>query len=78
MERAKRPYEGSDAYEAGKKDAIKDLYDKLVKLDECFIITKDDIIGSDSSIFGKLPSIFIFLVISDMFISFFKNTPSIF
>lgn len=44
MERAKRPYEGSDAYEAGKKDAIKDLYDKLVKLDECFIITKDDII----------------------------------
>lgn len=44
MERAKRPYEGSDAYEAGKKDAIKDLYDKLVKLNECFIITKDDII----------------------------------
>lgn len=44
MERAKRPYEGSDAYEAGKKDAIKDLYNKLVKLDECFIITKDDII----------------------------------
>lgn len=44
MVRAKRPYEGSDAYEAGKKDAIKDLYDKLVKLDECFIITKDDII----------------------------------
>lgn len=44
MERAKRPYEGSDAYEAGKKDAIKDLYDKLVKLDKCLIITKDDII----------------------------------
>ena len=44
MERAKRPYEGIKAYEVGKKDAIKDLYDKLVKLDKCFIITKDDII----------------------------------
>lgn len=44
VKRAKRPYEGIKAYEVGKKDAIKDLYDKLVKLDECFIITKDDII----------------------------------
>ena len=53
MERAKRPYEGMEAYEAGRKDAIKDLYDELVKMDECLIInikmnecrmfTKDDI-----------------------------------
>ena len=43
MERAKRPYEGMEAYEAGKRDAIKDLYDELVKMDECLIINKDDI-----------------------------------
>ena len=43
MERAKRPYEGMEAYEAGRKDAIKDLYDELVKMDECLIINKDDI-----------------------------------
>ena len=43
MERAKRPYEGTDAYEAGRRDAIKDLYDELVKMDECLIINKDDI-----------------------------------
>ena len=43
MERAKRPYEGMEAYEAGRKDAIKDLYDELVRVDECFIINKDDI-----------------------------------
>ena len=53
MERAKRPYEGMEAYEAGRRDAIKDLYDELVKMDECLIInikmnecwmfTKDDI-----------------------------------
>ena len=53
MERAKRPYEGMEAYKAGKRDAIKDLYDELVKMDECLIInikmnecrmfTKDDI-----------------------------------
>lgn len=53
MERAKRPYEGTDAYEAGRRDAIKDLYDELENMDECFIInikmnkcwlsTKDDI-----------------------------------
>ena len=43
MERAKRPYEGMEAYEAGRKDAIKDLYDELVRVDECLIINKDDI-----------------------------------
>ena len=43
MERAKRPYEGMEAYKAGRKDAIKDLYDELVKMDECLIINKDDI-----------------------------------
>ena len=53
MERAKRPYEGMEAYEAGRRDAIKDLYDELENMDECFIInikmnkcwlsTKDDI-----------------------------------
>ena len=43
MGRAKRPYEGMEAYEAGRKDAIKDLYEELVKMDECLIINKDDI-----------------------------------
>ena len=43
MDRAKRPYEGTDAYEAGRKDAIKDLYEELVKMDGCLIINKDDI-----------------------------------
>lgn len=43
MKRAKRPYEGMEAYEAGRRDAIKDLYDELVKMDECLIINKDDI-----------------------------------
>ena len=43
MGRAKRPYEGMEAYEAGRKDAVKDLYDELVKMDECLIINKDDI-----------------------------------
>ena len=43
MGRAKRPYEGMEAYEAGRRDAIKDLYDELVKMDECLIINKDDI-----------------------------------
>ena len=43
MGRAKRPYEGMEAYEAGRKDAIKDLYDELVKMDECLILNKDDI-----------------------------------
>ena len=43
MERAKRPYEGMEAYESGRRDAIKDLYDELVRVDECLIINKDDI-----------------------------------
>ena len=43
MERAKRPYEGMEAYEAGRRDAIKDLYDELAKMDKCLIINKDDI-----------------------------------
>ena len=43
MDRAKRPYEGIEAYEAGRRDAIKDLYDELVRVDECLIINKDDI-----------------------------------
>ena len=43
MGRAKRPYEGTDAYEAGRRDAIKDLYDELENMDECFIINKGDI-----------------------------------
>ena len=43
MGRAKRPYEGMEAYEAGRRDAIKDLYDELVKMDRCLIINKDDI-----------------------------------
>ena len=43
MERAKRPYEGMEAYEAGRRDAIRDLYDELVRVDECLIINKDDI-----------------------------------
>ena len=43
MDRAKRPYEGMDAYEAGRKDAIKDLYEELAKMGECLIISTDDI-----------------------------------
>lgn len=43
MERAKRPYEGMEAYEAGRKDAIKDLYDELIRMDECLILSTDDI-----------------------------------
>ena len=43
MKRAKRPYEGMEAYEAGRRDAIKDLYDELTRMDECLIINKDDI-----------------------------------
>lgn len=43
MEKAKRPYEGMEAYEAGRKDAIRDLYDELVRVDKCLIINKDDI-----------------------------------
>ena len=43
MERAKRPYEGMEAYEAGRKDAIKDLYEELEKMGECLILSTDDI-----------------------------------
>ena len=43
MDRAKRPYEGMEAYEAGRKDAIKDLYDELAKMGECLILSTDDI-----------------------------------
>ena len=43
MKRAKRPYEGMEAYEAGRKDAIKDLYNDLEKMGECLILSTDDI-----------------------------------
>ena len=43
MERAKRPYEGMEAYEAGRRDAIKDLYDELARRGECLILSTDDI-----------------------------------
>ena len=32
-----------EAYEAGRRDAIRDLYDELVRVDECLIINKKDI-----------------------------------
>ena len=43
MDRAKRPYEGTDAYEAGRKDAIKDLYEEITRMGECLILSIDDI-----------------------------------
>lgn len=43
MERAKRPYEGMEAYEAGRRDAIKDLYEEITKMGECLILSTDDI-----------------------------------
>ena len=43
MDRAKRPYEGMEAYEAGRKDAIKDLYNDLEKMGECLMLSTDDI-----------------------------------
>lgn len=43
MDRAKRPYEGIEAYEAGRRDAIKDLYEELIRMNECLITNKDDI-----------------------------------
>ena len=43
MDRAKRPYEGMEAYEAGRRDAIKDLYNGLEKMGECLILSTDDI-----------------------------------
>ena len=32
-----------EAYEAGRKDAIKDLYDELARMGECLIFSTDDI-----------------------------------
>ena len=43
MKRAKRPYEGMEAYEAGRRDAIKDLYDEITRMGECLILSTDDI-----------------------------------
>ena len=43
MKRAKRPYEGMEAYEAGRRDAIEDLYEELEKMGECLILSTDDI-----------------------------------
>ena len=43
MERAKRPYEVMEAYEAGRRDAIKDLYDEITRMGECLILSTDDI-----------------------------------
>ena len=43
MKRAKRPYEGMEAYEAGGRDAIKDLYEEITKMGECLILSTDDI-----------------------------------
>ena len=43
MKRAKRPYEGMEAYEAGRRDAIRDLYDEITRMDECLILSTDDI-----------------------------------
>ena len=43
MDRAKRPYEGMEAYEAGRRDAIEDLYDEITRMGECLILSTDDI-----------------------------------
>ena len=43
MGRGKRPYEGIEAYEACRKDAVKDLYEELEKMGECLILSTDDI-----------------------------------
>ena len=43
MDRAKRPYEGMEAYEAGRGDALKDLYDEITRMGECLILSTDDI-----------------------------------
>ena len=44
MDRAKRPYEGTDAYEAGRKDAIKDLYEELTEIDR-YLFDKASVIA---------------------------------
>lgn len=43
MTRAKRPYEGTDAYNAGYADALKDLYDTLITMHQCIIMSKENI-----------------------------------
>ena len=43
MKRAKRPYEGMEAYEAGRRDAIEDLYEEITRMGECLILSIDDI-----------------------------------
>ena len=43
MDRAKRPYEGMEAYESGRKDAIRDLYDEITRMGKCLILSTDDI-----------------------------------
>ena len=42
MKRAKRPYEGMEAYEAGRRDAIRYLYDEITRMGECLILSTDD------------------------------------
>ena len=44
MGRAKRPYEGMEAYEAGRRDAIKDLCEELIEVDAYLIPNKASII----------------------------------
>ena len=44
MGKAKRPYEGMEAYEAGRRDAIKDLCDELIEVDAYLIPNKASII----------------------------------
>ena len=44
MDRAKSPYEGTDAYEAGRKDAIKDLYEELIEIDK-YLFDKASVIA---------------------------------
>lgn len=43
MTKAKRPYEGTNAYNAGCADALKDLYDTLIAMNQCVIMNKEDI-----------------------------------
>ena len=43
MNRAKRPYEGMEADEAGRRDAIRDLYDEITRMGEYLILSTDDI-----------------------------------
>ena len=32
-----------EAYEAGRRDAIRDLYDEITRMGECLILSTDDI-----------------------------------